>query len=644
LFVGVVLSLFVSAARGNPLETGKISDPESDTFVGEGIRAKFIIEPVKDDLKPSVKLQEGEDARVQFTLTDAATGAALKGLRPAAWMSLRGKEQAPDAKACREMIQSFLQGSLAARPDIDLNTYYLLTLNQEPNISVIDPLMGYGGSKLLALIPLNAPGEDWALSSDRKRLFVTLPSSHQTAVVDTASWKVVTYVSDVGTTPMRIAFQPDGKYLWIGDDAANGGVTVIDAKDLKVTAHIPTGAGRHELAFTGDSRYAFVSNQHDATVSIMDVQTLAKVKDVKTGKRPASLAYSPLSKALYIVDEEEGSVTAVDGQSHTVLARVTLTPGLKAIRFSPGGRWGFVTNARGNRVHILDASTNQISHTIEAGPGPDQIAFTPQYAYIRSTGTEYVHMIQLNQLGKGEKVPVARFSGGQTPPGKASRLGISDTLAPAPEGNAVLVANPADKSIYYYTEGMVAPMGNFQNYGRVPQAVRVIDRSMQETEPGVYSTSVRLTQSGVHDVAFLLDSPRISHCFTATVESNPLLKKQETQPVRVEFLFKDKEIRVGETNRLQFKLTDPASHEPKGGLKDVRVLAFLSPGTWRKSELAQSVGEGVYEMALSVPRSGVYYIFVECPSLRVRYHELPHLILQALVEKSAGKGATEKTP
>ena len=34
----------------------------------------------------------------------------------------------------------------------------------------------------------------------------------------------------------------------------------------------------------------------------------------------------------------------------------------------------------------------------------------------------------------------------------------------------MIVANPADKMIYYYTEGMAAPMGSFQNYRRVPES------------------------------------------------------------------------------------------------------------------------------------------------------------------------------
>ena len=89
-------------------------------------------------------------------------------------------------------------------------------------------------------------------------------------------------------------------------------------------------------------------------------------------------------------------------------------------------------------------------------------------------------------------------------------------------------------------------------------------------------------------------------------------------------------MKVGEKLRLRFKLTDPVTNEPKVGLRDVRVLTFLAPGVWQKRQWAESVGDGVYESEITAPQAGVYYVFFECPSLKVSYVQLPHLVLQAL--------------
>lgn len=614
-------------------------------IVREGVAVEASVLPVGGDQKGSEILLEGEDAQVRFAITDAATGTPMAGLHPSAWMDLSAKDRAGEVTECRERIQAYLQGSLSARPEIDLNSYYAITLNREPNLSVIDPLLGFGGSKLLALVLLNGPGADWVLSRDQQRLFVSMPPVNQVAVVDTGTWKVVANIA-AGVRPTRVALQSDGKYLWVANDAAGSasaqsGVSVIDTDTLKAVAHLRTGAGEHGVALSNDDRFAFVTNTQDGTLSVIDVQKLAKIKELKVGPRPVSLAFSPLSKAVYVISEGEGVIVVVDGQRHSILTRMRARPGLRAIRFVPDGRWGFVANRKENTVSILDAASNRILHTVDVGTGPDQIAFTQNYAYVRSIGSEEVSLIQMASIGKGTSMPVLRFPGGQTPPGKAGEDGLANPIIPAPEGSAVLVANPVDKIIYYYAEGMAAPMGSFQNYGRSPRAVLVVDRSLRETSPGVYTTMVRPARSGEYVVAFLLDSPRVLHCIEASVKPNPrIARKDRRVALKIEPLLQERKIRVGESFRLEFRVSDLIANQPKVGLKDVGVLASLSPGTWQSRTVARPAGEGIYEVAFTPPRAGVYYVFFQVPSLGVRFDNLPPLILQAIEGDAPSTGAT----
>src|SRR6185503_2958391 len=97
---------------------------------------------------------------------------------------------------------------------------------------------------------------------------------------------------------------------------------------------------------------------------------------------------------------------------------------------------------------------------------------------------------------------ITHFPAGEKAPGDSTARSPANAIVPAPEEGAVLVANPADKMIYYYTEGMAAPMGSFQNYKRDPRALLVMDNSLRETARGVYSTTARLNSPGQYDVAF----------------------------------------------------------------------------------------------------------------------------------------------
>src|SRR5215510_9480183 len=170
---------------------------QSQKLVDQGIAIEYSAEPQT----PNAKLRAGEDVNIKFKVTDTTTGTPVKGLNLSAWLSLGAS--ANDAQ-CRQKIQSYLTGSMRARPEVDLNSYYILALNKSPDISVIDPLLGFGGSKLLTLVMIKSPGEDWLLTGDGELIFVTLPAINQVAVITTRSWKVINYI-DVGTTPTRIA-------------------------------------------------------------------------------------------------------------------------------------------------------------------------------------------------------------------------------------------------------------------------------------------------------------------------------------------------------------------------------------------------------------------------------------------------------
>jgi YVTN family beta-propeller protein len=143
--------------------------------------------------------------------------------------------------------ESMVNTSVLTPANLDLNVYHVLTLNGNGTIGVVDPLFGYGGTKLLAMVPLKGPGADWVKSPDETTVYVSLPDLNQVAVVDASTWEVRKYVPG-GLMPDRIALQPDGQYLWVagggsGERSADSGVTVLNRATLEVAAKIYTGDG-----------------------------------------------------------------------------------------------------------------------------------------------------------------------------------------------------------------------------------------------------------------------------------------------------------------------------------------------------------------------------------------------------------------
>jgi YVTN family beta-propeller protein len=564
----------------------------------------------------------GEETTVQFKITGTSGGVPLSNLRPVAWLDQRESPQAATLSQCKEKVQAFLQASFTRRPTLDLNSYFILTLNNEPNISVIDPLSGFGGSKLFTLIPLKTPGDDWVMSDDNQRLYVTMPASNQVALIDVPTWKVIANI-DAGVNPTRLALQHDQKYLWVGTDE---GVTVIDTISAKLATHIKTAAGPHEIVFNDDDTLAFVTNREAGTVSVVDIRKLAPLKQIKLDAKPVAIAFSSLSKIAYVAGETGGTILAFGGPKHDVVARIPVEGGVRTIALPPEGHFGFALNSTGNVLDIFDISSNRVVHTVPVEPDSDQISFTRQFAYVRSAKSEFVTMISLSSLGK--EAPVTRFPAGQRAPGASGS--IAPAIVAAPEDGSVLVANPADKMIYYYSEGMAAPMGSFQNYKRDPRAVLVLDNSLRETDRGVYSSSVRLPAAGVYDVVFLLDAPRVINCFQMSVADNPSLPKKIETSVKIETLTRPTSVNAKENFTFRFKVLDAKTGAPKTNLQDVTVLVFLAPGIWQQRDLAKPAAGGSYEMSFVPPEPGVYYIFFQIPALELQFNQTPPLTLQVV--------------
>lgn len=603
--------------------------PSGGRAVQAGVAVDLSVEPAGE--KPG-ELREGQEAVFRFRISDTATGTPLAGGYPAAWIDFVPDAARVESRSCTDRVEELIGGSILSRPEVDLNVYYVLALNEDATISVVDPLFGFGSTKLLAMVHLDSPGEDWALSADRKRLYVSVPESDHVAVVDTVAWKVLSKIA-VGPRPTRLALQPDGARLWVTlEGAAEAGVAAIDTASLSVAAKLPAGRGRHEIALSDDNRFVYVTNAADRTLSVIDAARLARVGDVPLGLTPTSIAFSPLARAVYVAGEETGAVVAVGGESPRVLARMEAEPGLGQIRFAPGGRLGFVVNPRTDRVHILDAALNRIVQTGTVLDEPDQVTFTDYLAYVRHRGSEIVMMIPLDEVGmEGRPVPVVDFPGGQHRLGAWKRPSPADSIVRAPGANAVLVANPADKAIYFYKEGMAAPMGSFRNYSREPRAVLVIDRSLKERAPGSYETVTRLPGPGRYQVAFFLDSPRAVHCFPLTVAADPAAEELRAQklPAKVESLLDtSRELRAGEKVRLRFRLSDPRTGQPKDGLKDVEVLLYTAASHRQWREAAQPVGEGVYEAEVTPPVAGTYHVAVASLSGGLAFHLSPRILLR----------------
>ncbi|MBL4708473.1 MAG: YncE family protein [Flavobacteriales bacterium] len=427
--------------------------PLSQEFVDEGIKVVFSMSHV-DQKKTAGEFKEGDDVKFRFEISDTLTGKGFSGTFPAAWMSLLSiAEMEGKSVDCSQKVSSYVGGNLSQKAELDLNVYYVLTLNTNATISVVDPLFSFGGSQLLTSISLNSSGSDWVVSKDQAYVYVAMPKAKQIAVIRTSDWKVIQNI-DINGIPSRVVLQGDNHYLWVGyeHESEHGGVVVINTEDFTIESHIATGNGFHDLVVDAKSRFTYVTNKTEGITSIIDVQSLTKIKDITTGPDPISITYSAKSNTVLVANQSSGNVVVIDGKRHIVLKTIPTAPGIFQIKFEPEGRLAFGINPYKDELYIIDASTNRLVQTGHMESQPDQVNFSDEIAYIRHRNSSTILMVPLDACGQeGTPVQVADFPAGQAPPSQ----GIEGCLAPgmvkAPGVNGMLIANSPDESIYYYT-------------------------------------------------------------------------------------------------------------------------------------------------------------------------------------------------
>jgi YVTN family beta-propeller protein len=599
------------------------------TRVDSGISVRLSV-----DGRGAKELREGDSARVTVALTDKATGAALRGIYPAAWLGAIPEGGIAERERCVASVAGYLSGGLFKRAELDVNTYYVVTMNADPTLTVVDPRFSFGGSRLLALVQLRGAGHDWASSADGERLFVAMPSAGEVAVVDTASWQVVANIA-VGAHPRRALLQPGGAHVWIAYD---GGVAALDPRSGAVVARLATPKGAQDLAASDDGRYLFTAD--GTSLAIIDTRVLQIKKEVPLDEAPVSIAWSSLGRMAYVAGAG-GAISVIDPVAGRVRTSIAAGAGIRQLRMAPGGRHLFVVNPAKDLVQIVDTASNRVIQNGAIDGGPFEVTFSEQLAYVRRMRSDVVLMIPLADLGTaGRPIPVVDFPAGQEVFGDP---GVpADGIVSAPGESAVLVSHPKDGKVYYYREGMAAPVGHFVNYGKIPRAVLVIDRTLREQSPGVFSTVARLPHAGTYNLAVFVDSPRVVACFEVSVKADPVEEAARAKLPKAEPLTGTDVVAAGSPVPVAFRVTESGTGRPIDGLTDADVLVYQVAGGWNERRPLQNKGDGRYETNVNLPAEGVYYVYIESPSAGLRGSSSTYLILQAASRREGAAGPEEK--
>jgi YVTN family beta-propeller protein len=176
------------------------------------------------------------------------------------------------------------------------------------------------------VLPVGCDGVNHAdFSRDGRYFIVTCEYSGDLLKIDTVRQRVIARMHLPGDHPMPqdIKISPDGR-TWYVADMQTGGVWVLDGDAFGVPSFVPTGDGAHGLYPSRDSRYLYVANRGEGTISLL---SFATGKVTRKWKLPGHASpdmggVSADGKVLWLSGRYDREVYAIDTTTGRLLARI----------------------------------------------------------------------------------------------------------------------------------------------------------------------------------------------------------------------------------------------------------------------------------------------------------------------------------
>ena len=555
--------------------------------------------------------------------TDGGTPA--RGLRPAAW----GERASVHAADCRERVRGLVQARLGRQAELDFNAWQLAVLGDNGAVYALDPVGGSARTRLLAVVNLGGRVAGFAEDVGRETFYAALPDAGEVVEIDARRWAERRRIA-VGGRPARLALDPSGAHLWVGQDGRGGATTtvaLVERATGSVVAEHEAGAGPHALAAAGGG-LAF-------SASPSGVSLLRAGADARPlpglGGGFAEAAWSPLAELALLLDPGEGKALAVRPDGRPV-ASWQVAPGAAGLFLDPTGRLLLVPEPGERRVTAVDLGRGTVAHRVPVEGRPRRVGFSRAQAYVQHEDGGRLSLIALNSLVEGGQPAVATIAAGEGGLGAADDA-LGATVATAPGDGAMLIASPEDRVAHVYMEGMAAPSGALRLPPQArPLAIAAIDRGLREVAPGRYEAQAVFPAGGRWVVPVMQQGGGFLHCFEFEVQGDagaavPLARRMRLQLAAPE----DRAVASGGTSvAVRVRFGGPEGEARWRAASDVVGRFVQFAGHWQQVVPLRPLGDGLYEARIAPPRPGPVNLYVESASLGLRPGTLPHITLRAV--------------
>ena len=276
-----------------------------------------------------------------------------------------------------QVIDTFRVGRLPQHvtPSYDLKTLWVLN-DRGNSLTRIDPVTG----KLAGTIPVTDPYNMY-YTPDGKFAIVVAEQRERLNFLDAATMKLANSVWVPCKGIDHMDFSADGRYL-IGSCEFGGAVIKVDVEQQKVLGRLPLEQHGmpQDVKLSPDGKVFYVADMHANGIHLIDGDNLTEIEFIPTGKGTHGLYVSRDSKYLYISNRGEGTISVLDFATRRVVHKWALpgggSPDMGGV--SIDGKVLWLSGRYNAEVYAIDTSDGKLLARIKVGRGPHGLCVYPQ--------------------------------------------------------------------------------------------------------------------------------------------------------------------------------------------------------------------------------------------------------------------------
>ena len=249
------------------------------------------------------------------------------------------------------------------------------------------------------------------MTPDEKTLLVANAVGDDIALLNPLSGEITGRIPKI-IDPYQIGYSPNNKWFVAAANRLDRvDIYAANGADFKLAKSISAAKTPSHIAFTADSKLAFVTLQDSAEVVAIDLDKQVIVWRMATGPVPAGLWMTPNDQYLLVGITGADYVQAIDWRNQKEIKRIKTGNGAHNFRPMGDKKHVFVTNRVANSISLLNMQTlEKIGDVTGLPAGPDDMELTPdgKTLWVTLRFSKRVGVIDVPSMKLIDVIPVGR--------------------------------------------------------------------------------------------------------------------------------------------------------------------------------------------------------------------------------------------